>query len=255
MRGQDRLSRDLRLDLNGLRQMVKGERAVFEERLHDLRNAVAALCTADTTLRRYGGQFDAAARNELADALSAELTRLRELITPLRSVDWEDISLAETLAPIVAVEGNCGTKFEMSVGDVWVRGDRPGLVQVLQNLLVNARRYAPGSPVRVAAEVRGERVQLRVEDEGPGIDETERSLIFERSARGSKSAGIEGDGLGLFIAARLMADMGGRIWLADRPGRGACFVLDLAIGSPRALASEERPSSLSPVSPIVRAVR
>ncbi len=72
---------------------------------------------------------------------------------------------------------------------------------------------------------------MRIADAGPGIPEGERLTVFGRGARGSTSAGTSGSGLGLNVASRLMADMGGTLHLADpgdaTVGPGACFVLEL----------------------------
>ncbi len=72
---------------------------------------------------------------------------------------------------------------------------------------------------------------MRIADGGPGIPEGERLTVSGRGVRGSTSAGTSGSGLGLNVASRLMADMGGTLHLADpgdpAGGPGACFVLEL----------------------------
>ena len=54
-----------------------------------------------------------------------------------------------------------------------------------------------------------------------------RRSIFERSRRGSTSDGVEGSGLGLYVASRLMREQGGDLWVTDNPGGGAAFVMSL----------------------------
>lgn len=243
VQGQDRYAYDLRTVLERLRSDVEAERAELEERLHDLRNAVAAMRTADSTLRRFDGRLDESTRVALADALTSELSRLQTLIEPGRRARMQDFCLAATLAPVLATERTLGSKVEVALEPAAVHGDPDGLAQVVRNLLVNARLYAPGAPVRLAAERIADRVILHVADQGPGVPESERATIFGRGYRGSTSEGTGGSGLGLFVAARLMAEMGGSLHLADSPG-GARFVVELQAARTAAATGEPSPPAL-----------
>ncbi|HET6963734.1 MAG TPA: HAMP domain-containing sensor histidine kinase [Acidimicrobiales bacterium] len=231
VQGQDRFAFSLRRNLNDMRSQMETERAELEERLHDLRNAVAAMRSAHSTLQNYQHRLDEETRNMLADAFSSELSRLQTLIEPGRRMRSEEFCLARALQPVLATERTWGAALEVHIEPVAVRGDPQGVAQVVQNLLTNARLYAPGSPVSVTAERLADRVIVRVADCGPGIPEGERLTVFGRGARGSTSAGTSGSGIGLFVASRLMAEMGGALRLADSgdpSGRpGACFVLEL----------------------------
>ncbi len=224
--GQDRYARELRVGLESLRADLELERAELDERLHDLRNAVAALRSADSTLRRHASRLDDATRRNLADGLTAELARLQSLIEPGRRPRMQDFRLDSVLGQVVAAEVTFGSTICVAVGPEMVHGDPDGLAQVVQNLLVNARRYAPGTPVSLSAERLGGRVLVHIVDDGPGVGDAERAAIFGLGARGRASAGTTGSGLGLYVAQRLMAEMGGSIYLADGPG-GAHFVAEL----------------------------
>lgn len=227
LRSQDRLSMSLRLDLNTLRREMEAERTSLEDRLHDLRNAVAALRSADTTLRRYAGRLDEVSRSKLADALTTELGRLQVLIEPARNADPVEFPIEEAIAPVVTVERSYGADIRLDLGKLVGVGDPASLAQVMQNLLENCRRYAGEGPVEVSARARGGRIELRVRDRGPGIPEHERASMFSRGVRGSSSAETSGSGLGLFIAARLMREMGGSLRLEETRGGGACFLVEV----------------------------
>ena len=104
--------------------------------------------------------------------------------------------------------------------------------QVLENLVANALKYAPGgSPVVVGARVRGEWVEVTIDDDGVGVPEAERALVLEpfHRARNVRESRIPGTGLGLYICRRLVEAHGGRIALLDRPdglpGTRASFTL------------------------------
>jgi signal transduction histidine kinase len=224
---QDHSQLSMYLDLNGVRQQMRSDSEALEERLHDLRNAVSAVRTADSTLRRYAGSLDESSQTALAEALTSELSRLQVLIEPGRSMVTSDFDLAATLGPLVDIERGHGTDVALATDGVRAHGNAEELAQVVQNLLVNARLYAPKCSVSIMAQSFTGRVELWVSDSGQGIAEDERLSVFARASRGSSSAGTVGDGLGLFVAARLMADMGGSIRLASGHERGACFVLEL----------------------------
>ena len=114
--------------------------------------------------------------------------------------------------------------------DIHVMGDRDAVVQILRNLLENAIKYGPeGQTVRVAAEARDGVARLAVEDQGPGVPQSEREKIwqpYQRLARDRKAAGA-GTGLGLSVVAELSALLRGKAWVEDAPGGGARFVVEL----------------------------
>ena len=92
--------------------------------------------------------------------------------------------------------------------------------QVLENLVANALKYAPGgSPVLIGARLDGDWVEVTVDDDGVGVPEAERAMVLEpfHRARNVRESRIPGTGLGLYICRRLVEAHGGRIALIDRP--------------------------------------
>ncbi len=239
LRGQERYSLDLRSVASRLHQELQAERAGLDEQLHDLRNAVAGVRLADATLRRHAGRLDEVTRARLADAVSSELSRLQALIEPHPAVGRAPQLLGEAFGPVVATARAAGMDVRVDLGGLCACGDRGALGQVLQNLLANARRYAPGSPVRIVGRRRSDRVEVRVVDHGPGVPADERDAIFGRGFRGSTAARQPGSGLGLYGARRLATEMGGALYVEEAAGGGACFVLDL----PAALRRHPEPGA------------
>jgi signal transduction histidine kinase len=94
--------------------------------------------------------------------------------------------------------------------------------------LDNAREHAAMSSVRVRTERVGTRVQIRVEDLGPGVPTAHRELIFLRGV----TTAVQGSGLGLHVARQLMREQGGDVWVEDRIGGGASFVVSLPADLP-----------------------
>ncbi|HEX4431917.1 MAG TPA: sensor histidine kinase [Frankiaceae bacterium] len=224
---QDRSLLRLSVDLQASEDRIAGERDRRQEQLHDVRSALAAIRCANGTLHRYAAGLDERTRATLEDALTKELGRLEGLVDPSISHPLIDFRLRDLLSPLVATESSLGSEILLHVGDLAVHGRPVDTAAVVQNLLVNARRYAPRSVVTIHASQRDGRVSLQVEDSGPGVPERERAAVFERGVRGSTSIDVEGTGLGLFVSRRLMAEQHGSLKL--RPGAvgGACFVLDL----------------------------
>ena len=104
------------------------------------------------------------------------------------------------------------------------------LQDALRNIIENASNYAPaGSHIQVSAAREGDRVVLRVEDEGPGIPQADLERIFERFYRVDKARSREsgGTGLGLSIVKHLVQRLGGEVHAANRRQGGAIFTIKL----------------------------
>lgn len=122
-----------------------------------------------------------------------------------------------------------------------IRADAGRLQEVMENLLSNAIKYSPqGGKVTIRAR-KAQRSELpadvdlpesesylvvSVSDEGIGIPHEKRELLFRRFTRLHEIRRIEGIGLGLYIAKRMIDTHGGRIWLEDGD-KGACFTFAL----------------------------
>jgi signal transduction histidine kinase/ActR/RegA family two-component response regulator len=141
----------------------------------------------------------------------------------------------------VAAEKGLATSFQ--VGDDvpdWVRGDPQRLRQILLNLLGNAVKFTANGSVAVRVSLASEgcataagsdgatalrQIQFSVSDTGPGVPESQWELIFQpfRQADGSVTRRFGGTGLGLAISQKLVARMGGRIWLESSAAEGSTF--------------------------------
>jgi two-component system, OmpR family, sensor histidine kinase KdpD len=111
--------------------------------------------------------------------------------------------------------------------------DASWITKVLRHLLENAVKYSqPGSPIFVSAEVKGDRLVTNVADRGSGIDDLERSLIFDKFYRGqSQRYRVQGTGMGLAIVKAIVEAHGGRISVTSQLGHGSVFSFGLPIAS------------------------
>ncbi len=110
-----------------------------------------------------------------------------------------------------------------------VRMDVDRITEVLVHLLDNAGRYSPpGTPIQITVEKRKGEVVTSVADHGPGIDDMEREMIFEKFYRGRNQRMIvHGTGMGLAIAKAIVELHGGKIAVTSQVNRGSLFYFSL----------------------------
>jgi two-component system phosphate regulon sensor histidine kinase PhoR len=105
-------------------------------------------------------------------------------------------------------------------------GDEDRLVQVITNLVDNAIKYTPsGGVVGISARSRGNNIEIRVADNGQGIDPVDRERIFQRFYRADRSQ--PGTGLGLTITRQIVQAHGGTIRVEGNFPRGSVFIVEL----------------------------
>ncbi len=123
-----------------------------------------------------------------------------------------------------------------AVPSLVVLGDGDRLAQVITNLVDNALKFTPeNGRVTIHAGLQDGNATVSISDTGIGIDPQDQPRIFERfyqvdkSRKGGSGRGV---GLGLAIAAQIIAAHGGRIWLDSQPGKGTTFTLSLPLVNP-----------------------
>jgi signal transduction histidine kinase len=168
--------------------------------------------------------------------LAAELLDLSRLDAGRLRVDREPVDLARLAELLVeefeAVAQGSEHALEPDVdGHATGLGDEQRILQVGRALVENALRHTPsGTTVRVRTGSDTGRVELSVEDDGPGIAAADAVHLFERFYRGDGGGRASGSGLGLAIARELAEAMNGEIVLASQPGR-TVFTLSLPAAS------------------------
>jgi two-component system sensor histidine kinase KdpD len=213
---------------------------------HDLRTPLAAAKAAVSSLRSSDIDFSAEDTAELLATIEESIDQLTALVGNLLDSsrlaagvlrpELRRVYLEETVqrALLGISKGVTGfrrkgvDRVKVEVGDAIVMADSGLLERVLANLIDNALRYAPESPIRVTAGQVGERVLIAVVDEGPGIPrgaEDQMFAPFQRLGDHDTSIGV---GLGLSVARGFVEAMGGTISSTDTPGGGLTVEIDLA---------------------------
>ncbi len=150
------------------------------------------------------------------DRAPVDLTSMiNDAVSDARAADPERAVTARVAAPLV------------------VTGDDLRLRQAVANLVRNALVHTPaGSPVEVSLEQQDGHAEIDIIDHGPGVPPAQRERIFERFHRADphRSRDQGGSGLGLSIAAAVVNAHGGHISVADTPGGGATFRIELPVG-------------------------
>lgn len=210
---------------------------------HDLRNPLASVAMSAGLLLR--GEADARRRKPLEIILRAtgRMERMIGDLLDMASVQAGRLAVVREvheLAPILVEAADLARPLatakdqdlaaELHIGEARVRVDRERALQLLANLLGNAKKFCPrGGRITLRARIVGGEVECSVADTGPGIPEHAVGRVFDPyfSVERETKAGV---GLGLFISKAIVEAHGGRIWVENHPGAGAtfCFTLPLA---------------------------
>jgi signal transduction histidine kinase len=239
-----RLAVTLNAMLDRIDTATSRQRTFVGDAAHELRSPLASLRVQLEVGQRLGPQTD---WTELYDDILVDVGRLDRLVEDLLTLARldesptlrrrEPVLIAALVDRVVAEYGDARVPVVATLaatGDLTVDGDPDALRRVAINLINNAVKYAAGEvTVRVDAEKRtgGPVAVLTVEDDGPGIPETERGRVFDRFYRVQESRSREsgGTGLGLAIVRDIVVGHDGRVQLRDRidgrPGLRAVVLL------------------------------
>jgi two-component system sensor histidine kinase QseC len=197
-----------------LQQAFETERRFTSDAAHELRTPLAAIKTqAQVALRSSADEERRRALNQVISGVDRASHLVQQLLTlaridPTLWVGSELIDLpalaSEVLAEIapMALARDIDLSLEAGLPPA-IRGDRAMLGMMLRNLVDNAIKYTPaGGKVEVRLARDGARLNLSVDDSGPGITPEERARVFERFYR-QVGTNVPGSGLGLSIVKRI----------------------------------------------------
>ena len=203
------------------------QRRLVADAGHELRTPLTSLRTNIDLLTQAGDSLPDQARSELLTDVRAQLEELSTLVGDLVELARDEptpavigtVELHEVLDHAVARVRRRAPSLSFVVdADPWyVEGDATGLERALTNLLDNAAKWSPaGGTVSVALHSG----VLTVDDEGPGIAETDLPHVFERFYRSDASRSMPGSGLGLSIVAQVAERHAGTIEAGRSPSGG-----------------------------------
>lgn len=214
--------------------------------IHDLATPLSVLSGTVQFARQHGinAEADLPRLFGRLERASARATSLVKMLADAEALESDGFALniashdlRDVVAPIVEMMDRFSDRHPVVLAvpenPIIVRVDADRLQRVIENLVNNAIKYSPdGGAVEISISVEGDDVALRVRDYGIGISPEALPRIFDRSFRAPEaSAHAPGLGLGLSIAAEVVARHGGTISAGGAEGGGAlmCVRLPLAL--------------------------
>jgi len=225
----------------------QGERlksALLDSVTHDFRTPLTSMKAAVTSLLA-SKKAGAAQRQELLSIINEECDRLNHLVeeaSEMARLDAGEIELHFAPTPVEEIIQEALAHMKSSLGsrtvDVRVipglppvQADAERTKDILVNLIDNANLYSPKEqPIVISAELAGDYVAISVADRGPGIDDFEQGMIFDKFYRGKDQRYlVRGTGMGLPIAKAIVAAHKGAISVTSQLGHGSVFSFTLPV--------------------------
>lgn len=224
------------------RESEKLRSAILDAITHEFRTPLTGIKASVTTMLSDDA-LDSSQRHELLSVINEEADRLNHLVgeaAEMAQLDANQVELhreshsigdavARAMEEVKQRLANHPVEINISSSLPPLSIDLERIASVLVQLLENAAKYSPaGSPIRITAERNGDKVAVSVADRGPGIDDFEQALIFDKFYRGKNERyRVQGTGLGLAIAKAVVEAHGGTIGVTSQVGHGSVFYFTL----------------------------
>jgi len=211
---------------------------------HEFRTPLTAIKASVTSLLSNPG-LDQTQRNELLTVINEESDRLNRLIGEAAEMAQLDANKVELHLGAYRIQDAVQDAIEHSKAALAhhplevalpddlpaVRADSERISEVIAHLLENAAKYSPpDTPIHITGEARNRMVMTSIADCGPGIDDFEQSLIFDKFYRGrNQRVQVQGTGMGLAIAKAIVEAHGGAIGVTSQLGHGSVFYFTLPV--------------------------
>ncbi|MCP2257032.1 Signal transduction histidine kinase [Streptoalloteichus tenebrarius] len=231
-----RLARSFNTMVEVVGRALRRQRAFVSDASHQLRNPLASLRLAVDNLEPHLTGEAAREAHRLAVEETAEMGRVLDALLAATRLDSAAAAEPVELDVLVATH-EPGWRAQAERAGMALVTDVPagltalappgGLGSVLDELVGNAVRLSGGSRVEVRADVRDDGVDLRVVDDGAGLDEEERAAATRRFWRSPRHQNVPGTGLGLAIVADLVVAAGGELDVRPASPRGLEVVVRL----------------------------
>ncbi len=211
---------------------------------HEIRNPLGFIRGYTTTLLREDTNWDKKTQHDFLEIIDRETNNLTELIDDLldssrlqsgnMQFNFQPLRLDSIIRDEVsrAVVNNPGQIVRVEIADELplVQGDARRIAQVIDNLIDNSQKYAPGTVITIKAYSNDSYVILEYNDEGPGIQDKYMPMVFSRFFRvPDTSLHIRGSGLGLSICRQIIEGHNGIMEAITPPGKGLTFMVSLPL--------------------------
>lgn len=236
-------------DITQLRRFTSMRRDFVSNVSHELRTPVSVIRANSETLVD-GALEDKKQAKVFAKAILHNAERLTDMVSgllDLSRIEYGDLKLNiqkldinKYINGLVDSLKNLGKKrdiklkFNPNINNYKVLADREALERILTNLIDNAFKYSEdGSSINIFTKSSEDYLEINVEDEGRGVEENEKSFIFDRFYRTAEARATEekGSGLGLAIVKNLVISLNGEVGVKDANKKGSIFWFTLPLSN------------------------
>jgi signal transduction histidine kinase len=240
----NRMASQIETNIQELQQQERNRRELMTNIAHDLYTPLATIQGFNEALAD-GVIVDEPARIDAYQTIVHEVQRMERLVKKVQQLssleagqthlDLAPLNIAELIASILEMVGYEYEEVSITLHqqlqpDSIVLADSDSIVQIVLNLLDNAKRYtlANGS-VTVGCRIEGTMTRVWIQNTGSGIDAHDLPRIFDRFYRAdpSRTLATGGNGLGLAIVKSLIERHGGTIWAESTPEQGTVITFTL----------------------------
>ncbi|MBN1265081.1 MAG: GAF domain-containing protein [Anaerolineales bacterium] len=245
--------------LEAQRELARMQDEFISTVSHELRSPLGFIKGYVTTLLRDDVEWEEETRHEFLQIMDEEADRLRELIDDLLDssrlssglirMTYENCVVSTIIRDAInrseAAYHEMPLKADIEPDLPEVYADSTRIAQVLDNLLSNAAKYAPGSTVTLRAVRQNNFIRIEVIDKGIGISNDHISHLFERFYRVPQTErAIRGTGLGLHICRKIVEQHQGTIDVISKVDEGSNFFFTLPIAEPEYTSTGEKTDAI-----------
>ena len=232
----DHMREEIRYARKREREAIEENKTVIAALSHDIKTPIASIRACSEVLEA-NLNADYEKRQRYISIILKKCDEVTALVNDLvlhslselekLEIHLEKLKIADVIRETVEEMAFSDLLLEEPLPDAMVSGDAARVAQIIENLLNNARKYAPGAKVHIYAKVLQGRYWIHVQDEGDGILPQDMPFVLQKFYRGRNVEGQPGSGLGLYIVRYLAEAMKGEVRL-ENTGKG----LDVAFCLP-----------------------
>ncbi len=225
----ERGASEIRAVSHAFNQMSRGIQELEEDRAllmagisHDLRTPLTRIRLA-TEMMSPEDSYLAEGIIKDTEECNEIISQFMDYLKPVDANSFESVCLNEIASDVASAEGGYEIQIEELLANLKhpVLGNPIAIKRAVSNLVVNAIRYGNGwLKISTGATVDNKLAWVCVEDNGPGIDKSQLSKLFEPFTRGDTARGSEGTGLGLAIVKRIVSQHNGSLVVNNRSEGG-----------------------------------
>ncbi|MDG3086874.1 two-component system sensor histidine kinase EnvZ [Vibrio hannami] len=218
-------STEIKAVTQAFNQMSKGIQRLEEDRSllmagisHDLRTPLTRIRLA-TEMMSSEDSYLAESMIEDTEECNEIISQFMDYLKPVKRESFEEVSLNALATSLANAESTTDLDIDLQIDSNLkdVHGNPIAIKRSISNLIVNARRYGNGW-IKMSTGMTADQQMswVCIEDNGPGIEESQLGKLFEPFTRGDTARGSEGTGLGLAIVQRIVGQHGGTIAVNNR---------------------------------------